>query len=98
MLDSNKTPAEQQIEINPFDFGTTKFDIIVGNPPYMATEHMKEFTPLELPPYKEHYTHSAYKQFDKYFLFIERGLQLLKPDGYFGYIVPSNRAKSYFFR
>lgn len=93
LLDSTAMPSEQQNVINPYDFGDTKFDVIVGNPPYMATEHMKEFTPLELPLYKKHYPQSAYTQFDKYFLFIDRGLQLLKPDGYFGYIVPSKFTK-----
>jgi len=92
LIDSEKTSAENQRDINPYDFGATKFDVIVGNPPYMATEHMKQFTPLELPLYKTHYQ-SAYKQFDKYFLFIERGLNLLKPNGLFGYIVPSKFTK-----
>lgn len=92
LLDSEKTSAENQRDINPYDFGETKFDVIVGNPPYMATEHMKQFTPLELPLYKIHYR-SAYKQFDKYFLFIEKGLDLLKPNGFFGYIVPSKFTK-----
>ena len=79
-------------EINPYDFGDVSFDVIVGNPPYMATEDMKAFTPLELPIYKSKYT-SAYKQFDKYFLFIERALTLLNDDGYFGYIIPSKFTK-----
>jgi type I restriction-modification system DNA methylase subunit len=92
LLDSEKTSAENQRDINPYDFGETKFDVIIGNPPYMATEHMKKFTPLELPLYKTHYQ-SAYKQFDKYFLFIERGLYLLKPNGFLGYIVPSKFTK-----
>lgn len=92
LLNSKKTSAENQREINPYDFGESKFDVIVGNPPYMATEHMKQFTPLELPLYKTHYQ-SAYKQFDKYFLFIERGLDLLKPNGFFGYIVPNKFTK-----
>ncbi len=87
-----QTSDENQRDINPYDFGATKFDVIVGNPPYMATEHMKQFTPLELPLYKSHYK-SAYKQFDKYFLFIERGLGLLKQNGLFGYIVPSKFTK-----
>lgn len=82
------TPDAHADIINPFDFGDTKYDVIIGNPPYMATEDMKEFTPYELPLYKANYD-SAYKQFDKYFLFIERGLELLKEGGYFGYIVPS---------
>ncbi|MBT3210342.1 MAG: N-6 DNA methylase [Bacteroidetes bacterium] len=92
LIDSSITTKKNQDKINPFDFGKTKFDVIIGNPPYMATEHMKQFTPLELPLYKKHYS-SSYKQFDKYFLFIERGLDLLKPKGYFGYIVPSKFTK-----
>ena len=92
LIDSSLTSKKNQDEINPFDFRKTKFDVIVGNPPYLATEHMKQFTPLELPLYKKHYS-SSYKQFDKYFLFIERGLDLLKPNGYFGYIVPSKFTK-----
>jgi len=78
--------------INPYDFSDVSFDVIVGNPPYMATEDMKAFTPLELPLYKSNYT-SAFKQFDKYYLFIERALTLLKDDGYFGYIIPSKFTK-----
>ena len=42
-------------------------DVIVGNPPYMKSEDMKNITPLELPLYKTNYD-STYKQFDKYFL------------------------------
>lgn len=92
LLEVEETPTKNQLAINPYDFGGRKFDVVVGNPPYMATEHMKQLTPLELPLYKSHY-HSAYKQFDKYFLFIERGLFLLKPQGLFGYIVPSKFIK-----
>jgi type I restriction-modification system DNA methylase subunit len=92
LIGSSLTTKNNQNEINPYDFGKTKFDVIVGNPPYMATEHMKQFTPSELPLYKKYYS-SSYKQFDKYFLFIERGLKLLNPKGFFGYIVPSKFIK-----
>ena len=78
-------------KINPFDF-TEQFDVIVGNPPYMSTEHIKTILPLEKPLYEQYYN-TAYKQYDKYFLFIERALRLLKDDGYFGYIVPSKFIK-----
>jgi type I restriction-modification system DNA methylase subunit len=87
----DKTKGKED-EINPYDFDKLKFDVIVGNPPYMSTEDMKNITPLELPIYKKRYN-SAYKQFDKYFLFIERCIQLLKPNGYLGYIVPSKFTK-----
>ncbi len=92
LIDSLNTPKENQQKINPFDFRDTKFDVVVGNPPYMATEHIKQITPLELPIYKKVYK-SSYKQFDKYFLFIERGLSLLADDGCLGYIVPSKFTK-----
>ena len=80
------------IIINPFDFSNLKFDVIVGNPPYMKSEDMKNITPLELPLYKANYN-SAYKQFDKYFLFLEQGINLLNDDGVLGYIVPSKFTK-----
>ena len=87
-----QSPEESFLDINPCEFGERKFDVIVGNPPYMATEDMSKFTPKELPLYKENY-YSAYKQFDKYFLFIEQGMNLLNEGGSFGYIVPSKFMK-----
>jgi hypothetical protein len=84
--------TENYYLINPFNFDDLKFDVIVGNPPYMKSEDMKNITPKELPIYKNQYT-SAYKQFDKYFLFIEQGLNLLTKNGLLGYIVPSKFSK-----
>jgi hypothetical protein len=81
-----------QVIINPFDFSGLRFDVIVGNPPYMKSEDMKNITPLELPLYKINYA-SAYKQFDKYFLFLEQGINLLSDEGILGYIVPSKFTK-----
>lgn len=81
-----------QLVINPFDFSEFRFDVIVGNPPYMKSEDMKNITPLELPLYKNNYK-SAYRQFDKYFLFLEQGVNLLADDGVLGYIVPSKFTK-----
>lgn len=92
LIGSNETDDANIDTINPFDFVDTKFDVIVGNPPYMSTEDIKEFTPLEKPIFEEIYQ-SAYKQYDKYFLFIEQGINLLKENGYFGYIVPSKFIK-----
>jgi hypothetical protein len=86
------TNKKDQVIINPFDFSKLRFDVIVGNPPYMKSEDMKNITPLELPLYKSNYI-SAYKQFDKYFLFLEQGINLLTNDGILGYIVPSKFTK-----
>jgi hypothetical protein len=86
------TNKKDQVIINPFDFSKLLFDVIVGNPPYMKSEDMKNITPLELPLYKTNFN-SAYKQFDKYFLFLEQGINLLADDGILGYIVPSKFTK-----
>lgn len=93
LLESDDVKDNNLIEtINTYDFGDLKFDVIIGNPPYMSSEDMKNLTPLEHPLYPSKYE-SAYKQYDKYFLFIERGLQLLKEDGVLGYIIPSKFMK-----
>lgn len=87
LLSSCDIKAEDANDINPYDFGTLRFDAIIGNPPYLTTEGMKNVTPKELPLYKKKYA-SAYKQFDKYIIFIERATSLLKENGLLGYIVP----------
>ena len=93
-LISNAMPNNSKIasEVNAFDFGSNKFDIIIGNPPYMKTEDIKTITPLEKPIYESNYI-SAYKQYDKYFLFIERSLHLLNENGTIGYILPNKFMK-----
>ncbi|HFQ5372895.1 TPA: N-6 DNA methylase [Vibrio vulnificus] len=93
LIDSkDKVKQEDVCTINPFDLLDHQFDVIVGNPPYMATEHMNQLIPKEFEIYKKKYK-SAFKQFDKYFLFVERSMQALKQDGYLGYILPSKFIK-----
>ncbi len=87
LLSNSDIIAEDATDINPFDFGSLKFDAIIGNPPYLTTEGMKNVTPKELPLYKRKYA-SAYKQFDKYIIFVERASSLLKENGLLGYIIP----------
>lgn len=93
LIDSDdKIKPKDLLSINPFDIKNYKFDVIVGNPPYMATEHMKQLTPTELSTYKKKYK-SAFKQFDKYFLFVERSMEVLNEGGLLGYILPSKFTK-----
>lgn len=94
LLSPRDVPEELADEINPFDFGDRRFDLIVGNPPYMKTEDIKNFTPSEKKLYQTGNRYvCAHKQYDKYYLFIERALTLLKEGGYLGYIVPSKFMK-----
>lgn len=94
LLGPDDVPTELSEEINPFDFEQRRFDLIVGNPPYMKTEDMKKFTPNEKKLYEKNNRYvSAHKQYDKYFLFVERAFNLLKPNGYLGYIIPSKFMK-----
>ncbi|PJE26424.1 TaqI-like C-terminal specificity domain-containing protein [Pseudooceanicola antarcticus] len=68
------------------------FDVIVGNPPYIRIQNMVAYSPEEAAFY--HATESPYStarqdNFDKYALFIERSLGLIKETGRIGVIVPN---------
>ncbi len=89
---------EKRLKIYPFDWSfnagqVEQFDIIIGNPPYVTTEDMiGQLLKEEYELYKSHYA-SAYKQFDKYFIFIERAIERLKKDGSLVYIIPNKFTK-----
>jgi hypothetical protein len=66
----------------------SKFDVVVGNPPYVTTDDMRKANRSEFDYYKTRYS-SCHKQFDKYFAFIERALGALSPGGAIGLLVPN---------
>ena len=81
------------VSIAPFNWSTINngelFDAIIGNPPYVSTEGLHALVPIaEFNVYKKSYS-TAYKQFDKYFLFIERSVKKIKSSGIVCYIVPN---------
>jgi type I restriction-modification system DNA methylase subunit len=64
------------------------FDTVIGNPPYIRIQHMKEWAPVEVEFYKESF-HSARKgNYDIYVVFVEQSLALLNQAGRLGYILP----------
>jgi len=66
----------------------TEFDIVIGNPPYVTTDDMRKANRSEFDYYKAKYG-SSYRQFDKYFVFIERALSALATGGTVGLLVPN---------
>lgn len=74
--------------INPNNGNLAHFDIILGNPPYLTTKEMIKSSQIEYELYKTKFA-SAYKQFDKYYLFLEQMLNQLKSDGLGTFIIPN---------
>jgi type I restriction-modification system DNA methylase subunit len=64
------------------------FDVVIGNPPYERIQTMMGNAPQAVEFLKANYRSAASGNFDIYVCFIERGLQLLKNDGHFGFICP----------
>lgn len=94
--DSIYTEASNPKTIGPpLAWGTDircPFDFIIGNPPYLKTEDMINHEKTEHRFYLKHY-HTAYRQFDKYYLFIERALKkLLSLNGHLGFVVSNKFA------
>ncbi len=87
---------EEMRRINPFDWragfpeaaAAGGFDSIIGNPPYVRIQNMKEWAPREVEIYKELYRSAAAGNYDIYVVFVEKGLSLLRAGGRLGFILP----------
>lgn len=64
------------------------FDCVIGNPPYIRIQHMKEWAPFEVEHYKEQYKSASSGNYDIYVVFVEKGLSALRHGGRLGYILP----------
>ncbi|MBM3189598.1 MAG: restriction endonuclease subunit M, partial [Chloroflexi bacterium] len=64
------------------------FDAVVGNPPYIRIQTMKEWAPKEVAFYKQRYVAASKGNYDIYVVFVERGLSLLNERGRLGFILP----------
>jgi hypothetical protein len=87
---------EEMYRINAFDwerafpevFAQGGFDAVIGNPPYIRIQAMKEWAPVEVEHYKERYISASKGNYDIYVVFVEKGLSLLNKKGRLGYILP----------
>ncbi len=91
----SKGAAKQLVHWNPFDQNaaadffdpewmfqlTDGFDVVIGNPPYVSHEKIKDLKPLLKKNY-QCFTGVA----DLYVYFYERSIRLLKPEGIFSFI------------
>ncbi|MBR6198809.1 MAG: Eco57I restriction-modification methylase domain-containing protein [Spirochaetales bacterium] len=63
------------------------FDCVIGNPPYLRVQGLRENYEEESKFYEKKYK-SATGRFDFYILFMERGFSLLNKDGILSFILP----------
>jgi len=89
-------PEEDRYRINVFDWAQAfpeimqagGFDAIIGNPPYIRIQMMKEWAPVEVELYKTLYRSAASGNYDIYVVFVEKALSLLNKTGRLGFILP----------
>ncbi len=87
---------EERYRINAFDWEAEfpeavkagGFDAVIGNPPYIRVQALREWYSQEVEYYKHRYKAARKGNFDIYVLFVERGLQLLNGTGRLGLILP----------
>lgn len=91
--------ADIEAIVCPFDWKTEfplevqggGFSAIVGNPPYIRIQNMAKYSPAEVAYYQADgspFAVAHQDNFDKYALFIERGLEFLAAEGRQGFITP----------
>lgn len=69
-------------------YGVDKFDIVIGNPPYVDSETMVSRDPEFREKLKEKYKYAS-GNWDLFVVFIECGINFLKANGIFSYIIPN---------
>ncbi len=100
ILEGNSIINDDTLDQKSFDWETKfaeilhpeigeKFDIVIGNPPYVRQERLSDFKPYLSKNYTS-YSGTA----DLYVYFLEKGLKNLKNDGYFGVIVSNKWSKA----
>jgi len=69
--------------------GRGGFDAVIGNPPYIRVQALRQWAPVEVDLYKRLYKSAAEGNYDIYVAFVEKSLALLKSGGRLGFILPT---------
>jgi type I restriction-modification system DNA methylase subunit len=77
-------PPDQACQPDP-----SGFDVVIGNPPYIRIQALKEWAPREVEFYKRKYISASKGNYDIYVIFVEKGLNLLNDNGRLVFILPS---------
>jgi hypothetical protein len=64
------------------------FDLVIGNPPYIRIQSLKQSAPHLVEHYKRRYKAASKGNFDLYVVFVERSLELLNAAGQLAFILP----------
>jgi type I restriction-modification system DNA methylase subunit len=70
------------------------FDVVIGNPPYVPTEYIDEKDKV----YLEKKYNSAFGRINLYPIFYERGINLIRENGFLGYITPYTILKNQYYK
>jgi len=89
---------DERLRVNAFDWTrefpdifagkNPGFDAVIGNPPYIRIQTLKQWAPGEVEFYKKNYVSASKGNYDIYVVFVERGLSLLNKKGQLGFILP----------
>ena len=88
---------EERQRVNAFDwkasfpqvFKAGGFDAVIGNPPYIRIQTLKETSSIDVNFFKKRYKAASKGNYDIYVIFIEKVLDLLNQNGKMGFILPS---------
>lgn len=65
------------------------FDAVIGNPPYVRIQTLKEISESSVAYFKNKFSAAKFGNYDLYVLFVEKGYELINKDGCVGYILPN---------
>lgn len=90
--------SEKTINIvNPLSWeneGLSRFDIVVGNPPYLRIQLLEELYPEQYQEFIKKNYEFAHCNFDLSIIFVEQGISKLSKIGKLGFIIPNTTTRT----